>query len=112
MISKYALLDAGIRPRTLHVVGLPSDVDPDGPRVALPTARLVVLNLDDPYLINRYSAKGEVVGDTWHRTEEEATEQVEFEYERGFPGWIDVPEGWREDEQGFVRMILELGEGP
>lgn len=74
----------------------------------MPPAAVVVLNMDDPFLVNRYADDGSFAGDTWHRAEEEATEQLEFEYEAGFEGWLDVPATWRDDELGFVSMILGL----
>lgn len=75
-----------------HYVGLPA-VLTDGidMSVRLPTADMVlIIEEAGGFLIYRYRC-GELVGDTWHGTLEDAEGQLRFEFHLTLP-WIDVPE--------------------
>lgn len=75
--------------RATHTTGYPLDVDK-----MLPVADVVLLiSGDDPgVMLYRYTAHGEMAGDTWHGTVAEALEQATDEYRAGLLEWRDVPE--------------------
>ena len=74
----------------VHTAGYPITVDD-----MLPTAD-VLLVIDDgsgDCMLFRYTAHGELAGDTPHDTEAEAEEQAELEYgDALLLPWMDVPE--------------------
>ena len=43
-------------------------------------------------MLFRYTAYGELGGDTWHASVAEAQKQAEFEYAEALLPWIDVPQ--------------------
>jgi hypothetical protein len=45
----------------------------------------------DGVFLFRFTAKGEVAGDTWHMTVEEAQEQALYEFGELLCEWIPVP---------------------
>ena len=45
----------------------------------------------DGVFLFRFTANGQVVGDTWHMTVEEAKQQAHFEFPEVLSGWISVP---------------------
>jgi hypothetical protein len=61
-------------------------------QTTLPPAALIILepNPGGASLI-RYSEGGAFAGDTWHRTPDEAKEQVQFEF--GEVSWNEAPAG-------------------
>lgn len=75
-----------------HTTGFPLD-----PAKMLPDADVVLLvageDADAPgAMLFRYTAYGEVGGDTWHPTESDAREQAAEEYGDALGAWLDVPD--------------------
>ena len=78
----------GSRRMSVHTGGWPL-----APDRMLPDADVVVL-VGDPRegaMLFRYSAHGELCGDTPHATIEEAEHQASLEYGEALFPWIDVP---------------------
>ena len=75
--------------RVEHTAGFPMD-----PAKMLPVADVVLVVADEQTgaMLFRYTAHGEVGGDTWHATLGEAHEQAAYEYGDALAPWIEVPE--------------------
>ena len=71
-----------------HTGGFPLD-----PKRMLPMADVLVLVADsDPgVMLFRYTAHGELGGDTWHATAVEAYAQAAHEYLDALGPWIEIP---------------------
>jgi hypothetical protein len=52
---------------------------------------LVIETKPDGIFLVRFALNGEIVGDTWHQTIEEAQEQAAFEYGSSLSAWAAVP---------------------
>jgi hypothetical protein len=78
--------------RVTHTAGYPLD-----PAELLPEADVVLLVADDGHeggtgaMLFRYSAYGEVGGDTWHPSTEDARAQAAAEYGAALQPWEVVP---------------------
>jgi hypothetical protein len=74
--------------RATHTTNFPLD-----PEQMLPEADVVLLIADeDPgVMLFRYSAFGEVGGDTWHLTLADAQAQAAEEYGEALAPWVEVP---------------------
>jgi hypothetical protein len=75
--------------RAAQTSGFPLD-----PSKMLPVADviLLVVGKDEGAMIFRYTAHGEVAGDTLHPTSEDAIEQAVFEYGAALGEWLTVPD--------------------
>ncbi|HVE78213.1 MAG TPA: hypothetical protein VNA89_05110 [Gemmatimonadaceae bacterium] len=73
---------------TTQTGGYPLD-----PAKMLPLADVVLVVADDDggAMLFRYTAHGELGGDTWHATVAEAQEQAAQEYGDALIPWVDVP---------------------
>jgi hypothetical protein len=56
-----------------------------------PAAVLLIEPKPSGIFLFRFTANGQVVGDTWHETVEDAQHQATFEYENLVSDWIAVP---------------------
>jgi hypothetical protein len=54
-------------------------------------ALLAIEEKQDGMFLFRFTAKGQVVGDTWHTTLEEAKHQARFEFGELLSDWKSVP---------------------
>ena len=82
----------------VHTAGNPVD-----PESMLPPADVVLL-VSGPKgdaMVFRYTAHGELCGDTPHGSVEEALEEAALEYGDALMGWMDVPEDV-EDAHAFA----------
>jgi len=80
-------------PRVRHYVGLPRDLAPESDRYALPTAAVLVIEeTQEGFFLTRLSEDGELAGNTWHPSLDEALEQVAYEYGETATDWMDVPD--------------------
>jgi hypothetical protein len=75
--------------RATHTTNFPLD-----PEKMLPEADVVLLVADDDpgAMLFRYSAFGEVGGDTWHLTLADAQSQAGEEYGEALGEWVEVPD--------------------
>ena len=71
-----------------QTAGFPLD-----PAKMLPVADVVLLIVDnDPgAMLYRYTAHGELAGDTWHGSADEAREKAAEEYGTALVPWVEVP---------------------
>lgn len=86
-VSLVGLLERRV---SVHTAGYPLD-----PESMLPPADVVLL-VSEPRgqtMLFRYSAHGELCGDTPHDSMADAEEQALQEYGEALLGWIDVPDG-------------------
>jgi hypothetical protein len=90
--------------RTVHTTGFPLDADR-----LLPTPDVLLLAADREggAMLFRYTAHGELAGDTWHPSPAAAFDQAEFEYGDALLGWIDVPEDVADAHDFAVRYAAE-----
>ncbi len=91
-------------PKVKHYLGLPPQLTGgrDTRREMGPAALLVIDERPDGVFLFRFGAAGECVGDTWHRTVDDAKEQATLEFEGLIEGWANVPEE-AEDIVAFCR---------
>jgi hypothetical protein len=89
-IRRMALIGPiGDRRVSVHTGGFPL-----APERMLPDADVILLvgNDKEGVMLFRYSAHGELCGDTPHATLAEAEHQVVLEYGSALLEWVDVPE--------------------
>ena len=108
---------APARTRVLALIGVSSDERrathttnfPMDPAKMLPEADVVLLIADDDpgAMLFRYSAFGEVGGDTWHPTVDDAREQAADEYGDALGPWIDVPDDIADSHFFAVRYAAD-----
>ena len=55
-----------------------------------PAAFIVIQEEPDGFFLYRFDQSGEIVGDTWHASVEDAKEQARFEYTDALTSWVDV----------------------
>lgn len=75
--------------RAEHTAGYPLD-----PAKMLPLADVVLLLPDGESgaMLFRYTAHGELAGDTWHATMQDARDAAEEEYGEALTPWLRVPD--------------------
>ena len=80
-------------PKVKHYRGLPPELTGGKDlRELLEAPVLLVIEKEvDGVFLFRFTAAGQVVGDTWHRTVEEAQQQARFEFGESLSNWISVP---------------------
>ena len=90
--------------RATHTMNFPMD-----PAKMLPEADVVLLIADDDpgAMLFRYSAFGEVGGDTWHPTVDDAREQAAEEYGDALGSWVDVPDDIADSHFFAVRYAAD-----
>lgn len=74
----------------VHTAGYP--LDPEG-MLPPPDVILLVSEPKGQTMLFRYTAHGELCGDTPHDSIGQAEEQAASEYGEALLGWLDVPEG-------------------
>ncbi|MGZ8457014.1 MAG: hypothetical protein ACXW61_06295 [Gemmatirosa sp.] len=108
-IALVGALDGGRR--AVHTTGFPMD-----PAKMLPEADVVLLTAshasDDPgAMLFRYTAFGEVGGDTWHVSIADAREQAVEEYGDALGPWEEVPDDVADAHEFAVRYAAERLKG-
>lgn len=91
--------------RAIHTAGYPLD-----PKDMLPTPDVLLLvdDGDGECMLFRYTAFGELAGDTPHDTVAEAEEQAELEYgEALILPWMDVPDDVEDAHHFAVRYAAD-----
>lgn len=86
----------GHRNPSRHLVGMPADLNggvDEQARLPYPTILTIEENQKGQIFLYRYTSQGTPVGDTWHRTVEDATRQAQVEYSHELGPWIEVPRG-------------------
>ena len=92
--TKFALIEPTIiSASTKHFIGLPPSNGFEDQRIELPEARVIILreSPDGGITLERYSARKEFAGDTWHPDIEEALEQAELEFSDSLGEWKEIP---------------------
>ena len=77
------------RRRVTQTAGFPIDPSKMPPE---PDVILLVANDDSGAMLFRYTAHGDLAGDTWHDSVEDAREHAIYDYSDALGEWIDVPE--------------------
>ncbi|HWF62077.1 MAG TPA: hypothetical protein VN666_17465 [Nitrospira sp.] len=80
-------------PHVKHYYGLPLELTAGHDlREQMEAPALVLIEeKSDGVFLFRFSADGQVVGDTWHMMVEEAKQQAYFEFPELLSGWKSVP---------------------
>lgn len=89
-IRRVALLGPVVERRSAHSGAFPLDS-----AKFLPLADVLLLVGDDDgpgAMLFRYTAFGELGGDTWHPSVDDATEQASDEYGESLLEWMNVPD--------------------
>jgi hypothetical protein len=106
----FALIGAPDGERSMtHTTGYPID-----PAQLLPEADVVVLVADDDgpgAMLFRYSAWGEVAGDTWHPTVADAHEAAAAEYGMALHAWEEIPAEVADPHAFAARVALDRLDG-
>jgi|ERR1039457_3459667 hypothetical protein len=102
-IRRYAQVAPIVdRPQTIHYWGLPVQLTGDmDRRTVMPWARVVLLEEEDTggsATLWRWGANGEIAGDTWHESIDDAVHQAEFEYGAALGEWQPVPDNVQEGD--------------
>jgi hypothetical protein len=97
--------------RAVHTSGFPLD-----PSKMLPEADVVLLTGSDAHddpgaMLFRYTAYGEVGGDTWHTSISDAREQAAEEYGDALGAWEEVPDDVADAHAFAVRYAAERLKG-
>jgi len=81
-------------PKVKHYRGLPPELtDGKDLREEMQAPALVAIEeKPDGVFLFRFTADGQVVGDTWHMTVEEAQQQARFEFPNLLSEWKSVPD--------------------
>ncbi|MBK9715093.1 MAG: hypothetical protein IPO81_27970 [Kouleothrix sp.] len=76
-----------------HYQGLPPDpTQGKDHRNKFPLPHVIVLEGEEGNVtLNRFTANGVPVGDTWHQTVDDAKHQAEYEYGDALGTWLEVP---------------------
>lgn len=90
--------------RTVHTAGYP--IDPDN-MLPVPDVVLLIDSGRDGCMLFRYSAHGELCGDTPHDTATQAERQAQIEYGDALFPWVDVPEDVADAHAFAVRYAAE-----
>ena len=79
------------------------------PEKMLPLADVVILVADDDpgAMLFRYTAHGELGGDTWHLNVEEAQESAIYEYGEALQSWEEIPSNITDAHEYAVRYAAE-----
>jgi hypothetical protein len=90
----FTTLPEGSSSATKHYSGLPPELaDGKDARREVPTAAfLVIEEKPDGVFLYRFSAIGECVSDTWHKSIDDAKHQAAYEYGGTVLSWEDVPQ--------------------
>lgn len=85
---KFALSAMPLRPKVRHNVGLPREIS-EIPQKQFPTASMLLIEEnDDGVFLYRLSEAGNILGDTWHLTIEDAKHQAQYEFEGLVGDWF------------------------
>lgn len=90
--------------RAAQTAGYPLD-----PEKMLPVADVVLVVPDDEAgaMLFRYTAHGDLGGDTWHATVADALEQAAYEYGDALIAWLEVPSEIVDAHDFAVRYAYE-----
>jgi len=90
--------------RVTHTAGFPID-----PSKMLPPPDVILLIADhDPgAMLFRYTAHGEVGGDTWHPSADDARESCIYEYSDALGEWVAVPDAVEDAHAYAVEYAAE-----
>jgi hypothetical protein len=83
------------QPKVRHYRGMPPELtghEDHRQEMARPSV-LVIEEKKDGVFLFRFASDGHCVGDTWHRTIDEAKEQAGYEFENLVSAWGAVPTG-------------------
>jgi hypothetical protein len=99
-----ALIGVPDERRAPHTASFPLD-----PAKMLPDADVVLLVADDDpgAMLFRYSAYGEMAGDTWHPSVADARVQAGEEYGDALQPWVEVPTDVADAHHFAVRYAAE-----
>jgi hypothetical protein len=82
--------------RVKHYLGPPPSFSSkqEDVQIEMPLAQIVVVvQVPNGFLLNRFLRSGEYVGDTWHASLDDAFEQARLELGVQLTAWIDIPDG-------------------
>jgi hypothetical protein len=68
---------------------------------------LLIAGDDTGVMLFRYTAHGEVAGDTWHRTLADARDLAAHEYGAALGEWVDVPDTVADAHEYAVQYARE-----
>ena len=90
--------------RAAHTGGYPL-----APEKMLPEADVLLLIADGDAgaMLFRYTAHGELAGDTWHATAADARDLAAHEYGAALGEWVDVPDEARDPHAYAVQYAFE-----
>ena len=90
--------------RVTQTAGFPIDLSQ-----ILPAPDVILLIADESpgAMLFRYTAHGEVGGDTWHPSADDAREACIYEYSDALGEWVDVPDEVEEAHAYAVQYAAE-----
>ena len=91
---KFAIIKNNVVANVKHYSGFPTEVAKNSLKPVLLKPSKLLLLYDtgaNGYELNRYDEDGNFAGDTWHPTEENATDQVLNEFNLKGICWRDIP---------------------
>jgi hypothetical protein len=87
------LISQSTEPKVKHFRGFPPELtDGKDNRVQMGRPSLLLIKEDtNGIFLYRFTSDGKCVGDTWHKSVEEAKSQAVFEFENSLSAWKPVP---------------------
>ena len=81
-------------PKTRLYRGFPPGVPGQEPGELMEGADILLMEkTEDGISLCRYTASGNLAGDTWHANVEDAKHQVDFEFDGMISPWVNIPPG-------------------
>jgi hypothetical protein len=102
---EVALVNAPSVQRTRHYEGTPPFEGEPNRRTLMARANIVVLrHQPDGFFLVRYTRTGQLVGDTWHASREDALMQLDYEYPEALSALRDATDGPSDDAE-LARLL-------
>lgn len=92
--SLYAVIELELSiVKVRHYQGLPPQLtDNIDRREAHPQPKVLLIRANKSGIfLERFTSNGELTGDTWHMSVEDAQEQAQFEYQVPISQWKEIP---------------------
>lgn len=105
------LKDRNLVQKSRHYEGFPLELSnrEETRKLLGPAAFIAIQENSDGIFLYRFDRNGNVVGDTWHMTIEDAKHQADYEYGEAIEKWVAVPSETT-DVIAFGHSCLKLNE--
>jgi hypothetical protein len=113
LVRLYAFVKAqALDRRVHHYLGFPAELaDGQSDQALLAWPEVLVIDEESPGNVSLYrlTSSGDPAGDTWHKSVEDAFEQVAYEYGELAGPWKEIPSGVADAFDYAIRAAQEHG---